>query len=115
MQFMTEIVCINGNDVQCVQCASERPTAVVNCLTAPLISSWLIMSQQLFRTCFQIVNVLEFLMTHKVPKSTTNKIIHGLRSDELDDQFDGSIKSETFFCRKTCVSICVTAHCPAGV
>jgi len=55
---------INQNDVQCVHPANERPTTVVYTTSdwpiAPLISSWLIMSQQLFRM-FQMVDVLHLL------------------------------------------------------
>ena len=55
MHFMTEIVCnrINGNDVERVDLwMNDQNSCLDYWPIALLISSWLIITQQLFRTCF---------------------------------------------------------------
>jgi len=47
-----------------------------HCSTAALNSSWLIMSQQLFKTCFSI---LELLTIYQLLKNTLNLVIHRIQ------------------------------------
>ena len=48
-----------------------------------------------------MVDVFELLTIYQLLKSIPNRKIHGFRSDELDGQFEGSIKSRGLITKKS--------------
>ena len=52
-----------------------------HCSIAPSISSWLIMSQQLFRTCFRwlMSSFLNLLTIYQLLQSLPNRVVHGIK------------------------------------